>query len=83
MNTVRGPLSFFPGEKVSCEKRASIVFLVIYERVLELEKKGRGRREGRRGEGMSRTEGTSSPRLRVAVSAALRVVISLCSLAIR
>lgn len=80
MNTVRGPLSFFSGEKVSCEKRASIVFLVIYERVLELEKKGRGRREGRRGEGMSRT---SSPRLRAAVSAALRVVISLCSLAIR
>lgn len=52
MNTVRGPLSFFPGEKVSCEKRASIVFLVIYERVLEAreERKGAKGRAERRGD---------------------------------
>lgn len=84
VNSARGPFSFFPGEKVfRFFREASFHRFSRYIRARPRAREEREGGEGERGERMSRTEGTSSPRLRAAVSAALRVVISLCSPAIR
>lgn len=62
---------FFPGEKVSCEKRELPSFFSLRTSASSSSRRkgggGRGRGE-RWGEGTRRTEGTSSPRLRAAVS---------------